>query len=274
MFLFFGLINIVQNKKKKKKTLLNTVKLIMSSLPMVSEIELIVFYFIKIHYDNINVSFPVALKYIILSYSQLCISPLLTINEDLCLFNLFKQKLLNYSIKRFKLLYRASDNFFDAHLFHQACDGQDKKTQIIIIKSNHGNIFGGYTSRGWQINVESMADKNAFLFVSRSDDSIIQKNCPILFEIKSDKINKANHYCLSSGPIFGDGYDIYISDKCNEIDDEYFFSKNSCKLSCYYNKKYPNIVLCGGNSTLRCNGITIDHRFEVIEYEVYQVVMK
>ena len=42
-----------------------------------------------------------------------------------------------------KLLYRASELEYSAAQFHKLCD--DQGPTITIIKSNFGNIFGGYT---------------------------------------------------------------------------------------------------------------------------------
>ena len=47
-----------------------------------------------------------------------------------------------------ELLYRGSKDGFTAASFHQKCD--NKGPNISIIKSEHGLIFGGYTSLSWE----------------------------------------------------------------------------------------------------------------------------
>ena len=44
-------------------------------------------------------------------------------------------------------MYRASEHGFTAAAFHDRCD--KKGSNIAIIKSEHGMIFGGYTSLNW-----------------------------------------------------------------------------------------------------------------------------
>ena len=46
-----------------------------------------------------------------------------------------------------KLLYRTSEHGYTASSFHEYCD--DKGPTLIIVKSNEGWIFGGYTTQSW-----------------------------------------------------------------------------------------------------------------------------
>ena len=48
---------------------------------------------------------------------------------------------------KWKLLYRASEHEYTAESFHGCCD--DKGPTLIVIKSDGGWIFGGYTTRSW-----------------------------------------------------------------------------------------------------------------------------
>ncbi len=48
---------------------------------------------------------------------------------------------------QWKLLYRASEHKYTAKSFHNCCD--DKGPTLVIIKSNGGWIFGGYTTQSW-----------------------------------------------------------------------------------------------------------------------------
>eukprot|EP01084_Bolivina_argentea_P030187 55972_1 len=138
----------------------------MSSTTTVS--ELIVWYYIRKEYENkfnaINI--PMALKYLIVSFSKHIIgSKLLTFKEDIEFTELLLSKISN--IKRFNLLFRASENGFKAKDFHNQCDNYG--STITIIKSNFGNIFGGYTNISWTSSrwISSASDLNAFLFLIR-----------------------------------------------------------------------------------------------------------
>eukprot|EP01084_Bolivina_argentea_P256830 432575_1 len=111
--------------------------------------ELIVWYYVRNQYeDKFNkIDFPMALKYLMLQFSKIIIgSKLLTTKEDMSFVQILSSKILN--IKQFKLLFRASENGYLASTFHTLCDG--KVPTICIVKSDNGNIFGGYTSIKWK----------------------------------------------------------------------------------------------------------------------------
>jgi hypothetical protein len=46
---------------------------------------------------------------------------------------------------KWNLIYRASQDGFEAANFHSKCD--NKPNTLVIIKSENGNIFGGYTDK-------------------------------------------------------------------------------------------------------------------------------
>jgi hypothetical protein len=72
-------------------------------------------------------------------------------------------KWLGYQPK-FRLLMRGSKNGFKASKFHFICD--KKGPTLTIIKSEHGKIFGAYTSKGHKnsVNVDLESDPEAFIF--------------------------------------------------------------------------------------------------------------
>ena len=112
------------------------------------------------------------------------------------------------SNQKWNLIYRASQDGFEAFSFHTKCD--NKLNTLIIIKSTNGNVFGGYTeqtwNQSWSGNVTFKADPNSFIF-----SLINKKNKPI--KMKWSKNNGI--FCsISYGPTFG-GYDIIIADKSN-----------------------------------------------------------
>lgn len=112
----------------------------------------------------------------------------------------------------------------------------------------------------------------------KSDDEKLQQKCPIIFtkKLKQDQSICCNPKC---GPIFGDGFDIYIDDSCNEkIKDGNgsYISRNYSSIESYYNEELEQddyiFCLCGGdeiNLTIT-NGIA--YMFDVIEYEVFEII--
>ena len=99
------------------------------------------------------------------------------------------------SIKKWNLQYRASRDGFDSEEFHKRCDGISNT--LTIIKSEHGNIFGGFTGKAWESSGEYYEeDPEAFIF------SLVNKeNKPfkVMCENEFEAIN-----CVSSlGPSFG-----------------------------------------------------------------------
>jgi hypothetical protein len=63
-----------------------------------------------------------------------------------------------------ELLYRASRDGFKASNFHEFCDS--KSPTLILIKSEHNQIFGGYTTQPWIFpqTGKGLNDSKAFIF--------------------------------------------------------------------------------------------------------------
>ena len=223
-----------------------------------TDLELVTFNFIRNNYEKkYKQNIPMALKYLTFKFSNMIIgSKLLTLKEDMDFFKLLLTKLP--SIRRFNHLFRASDHKYSAAKFHDFCD--DKGGTITIIKSNWGNIFGGYTSKSWTSYGGYYKDENAFLFVIKSNDESIESKCPLLLELKKDHIGYAIYCDANVGPIFGGGGtgDIYIGDNCNKSD------SRSCQMS--YGT--PTINICGGNKEI----FEGTYAFQVIDYSVFQIV--
>ena len=71
------------------------------------------------------------------------------------------------------------------------------------MKSHLNKIFGGYTSQSWEGYNIYKNDNSAFLF-SLSDKKIFKCN------------SRKSIYCNNNfGPVFGNGHDLLISDRCN-----------------------------------------------------------
>jgi len=117
--------------------------------------------------------------------------------------------------QKWNLIYRASQDGFEAAKFHSKCD--NKPNTLVIIKSTNDNVFGGYTEQTWNhsgdyINIYK-ADPNAFIF------SLINK---LNRQLKMKWSKNNGIYCdISYGPIFGGGYDLFIADKSNTNTNSY-----------------------------------------------------
>jgi hypothetical protein len=100
--------------------------------------------------------------------------------------------------QKWNLIYRASRNGFEASSFHSKCD--NKPNTLVIIKSENGNVFGGYTEQSWfSIGSENKSlnksDPNSFIF------SFINKDNKSI-KIKGSENNGIS--CnINAGPIFG-----------------------------------------------------------------------
>lgn len=62
----------------------------------------------------------------------------------------------------------------------------------------------------------------------------------------------------SNGPIFGEGHDIFITDKCNKND-------NWCNIGKSYNCKYPF------GSKKANESLTGESKFLIMDYELWQI---
>lgn len=141
-----------------------------------------------------------------------------------------------------QLIYTSTLHGGNADYFHYYCDG--KSPTVILIKSNKGARFGGYTEAPWEKNYKYKTDKNAFLFS--------------LDNLKMFRVTESKHaiLCDSYGPTFGRSYsysDLYI---CQN-----FLEENSYKGPQTSYKKCSEDELTGGE---KC--------FVVKELEVFQII--
>lgn len=91
--------------------------------------------------------------------------------ESKILKNISELKMLENKLKmafqtkrniRYKLIYRASRDSDKAESFHKKCNGI--KNTVILIESNKGKRFGGFTSQTWDGNIINKEDEKAFIF--------------------------------------------------------------------------------------------------------------
>ena len=64
--------------------------------------------------------------------------------------------------KKLTLLYKGSRDGFDAASFHYYCD--NKGPTMTLYRSDHGYVFGGYTSVSWEGSSSFKADPSAYIF--------------------------------------------------------------------------------------------------------------
>ena len=103
-----------------------------------------------------------------------------------------------FSGKQWKLQYRATRDGFTANNFHSMCNRI--ANTLTIIKSEHGNILGGFTEKAWNSSNQFYFDPNAFIF------SFFNKENKKMYlnRFKANKETPFGIYCDSTyGPIFG-----------------------------------------------------------------------
>lgn len=111
--------------------------------------------------------------------------------------------------QRFRLVYRASEQGFRAVDFHSRCDRVSNT--LTLVKSTNGNVFGGFTNKPWTNVNRYESDERAFIF------SLISQNNSRPIKINVDQMRPSwAIYCgRNSGPTFGRGHDLHISDNSN-----------------------------------------------------------
>jgi len=114
-----------------------------------------------------------------------------------------------------EVLYEAAQDGDTSSLFHTLCDSQG--SNIVIIMTNTGNVFGGYSSVSWTSSSGYVASSTAFLF--RLRPSIKRYN------IKTTAYSIYRH--SSYGPRFGSS-DIYLNSLAlrnskNYVTNQYYY---------------------------------------------------
>ena len=118
-------------------------------------------------------------------------------------YNMIKNKILNQRKNKisksinYNLIYKASKDSDKIKIFHEKCD--NKKNTLILIETNEGIKFGGFTTQTWEGN-KNKKDENAFVF---------SLNKLKIYDIIKDK--NAIICDQKYGPIFC-GYQIFIND--------------------------------------------------------------
>jgi hypothetical protein len=103
-------------------------------------------------------------------------------------------ELCNFSDQKWRLLYRASRDGFEAREFHSKCDGNHNTLTLVI--SSNATIFGGYTAAAWSVNERFAHDAHAYIFSLKNG-----KNKP--FRVKCLDASEAIYCAKDFGPCFG-----------------------------------------------------------------------
>eukprot|EP01084_Bolivina_argentea_P111483 198880_1 len=139
---------------------------------------------------------PVKFKTYILKIN----TKIMTSDEIQILIDLIKQKRKKKSLE-WNLLFRGSNDGFLASTFHLKCD--DMANTICVIESNHGNVFGGFTTLPWKSDVGRYhVDEEAFVFIVRKKKKSLKKAIMYLQYTSSQHSVVHNKYM---GPVFGYG---------------------------------------------------------------------
>ena len=143
---------------------------------------------------------------ILLFYYNAIESSILTDNECDKLLSLFDEQnkfndLGNYS---YKLIYKGTGYGTEMSNFVSRC--YEKPNLLCIISATNGDVFGGYTAKGWKKEFGGIADSKAFLFLIRSSKG---HGAQIMNAIKDATTIRTmtSFYC-----VFGTNYAIWIHD--------------------------------------------------------------
>lgn len=104
-----------------------------------------------------------------------------------------------------ELLYRASLNKFSAQAFHKRCDGVPNT--LTLVRTEFNKVIGGFTSYPWQSEGGYVGDtsRKAFLLSLDLEEIMYPVQLP-------GEENKLIYNNIHTGPRFGSGHDLFISD--------------------------------------------------------------
>jgi len=153
--------------------------------------------------------------------------------------------------KMWKMQYRATRDGFTAQNFHSKCDGI--ANTLTVIKSEHGNIFGGFTEKAWKSTNGGCADPKSFIFSLVNKDN---KPFKAVFTNSEYAINCHSYF----GPIFGSG-DIHIMSSSNSNRRSFSYFGNSYEHADYqFGTEKAKTILAGS------------HYFQTHEIEVFVLI--
>ena len=158
-----------------------------------------------------------------------------------------------------KLLFRASEHNYSSAMFHLLCN--NKGPTITIIHNSNDHIYGGYTSKSWEMPVirdKSIEDPNMFLFMIRPN---VEAILPIEKSLRKPEIVMTTR----DGPVFG----VHVTCARLGIWKSHISVRDNCNVSTGHSV-YGEGGLFDFNS-LEMAGI---HEFRINEYEVFNVTVE
>jgi len=188
-------------------------------------------------------------------------------------------KLIGLENKSFSLLWRGSRDGFDTAAFHRLCDG--KANTVTVIKNTNGFIFGGFTSIPWSSSEDDDDDDDddyddddddyGYQFQAYNKKEYNEDSSAFLFSLTNPsntplklKVNLPQYavaaYC-HGGPLFGSGYDLFVSSLSN------INRKSYIHISSY---EFPNGISGEEAGELIVGGS--NKYYQTAEIEVFQVV--
>jgi hypothetical protein len=119
--------------------------------------------------------------------------------------------------KKWKLLFKATKDGFQASKFRQTCCNTIHS--VTIVKSVQGYIFGGFNAAQWSTNNQYQFNQGCFLFSFKApsgNNAVKLDNNGPHHSNQYSTYNGANY-----GPTFGGGHDLYICDNSNVQNQSY-----------------------------------------------------
>ena len=210
-----------------------------------------VYGYIRIYHKGQNVISDI-IQIIVQFYLIPLDSVILTDQHDIDLmYNLLSPRfvcILNKDEFKLRLLYRNSRDGNSIESFHRHCDAH--RNTLTLVKSNYGNVFGGFTTKYWVGNRGYTKDDEAFLYLIKS-----KFNHPPKIYNNKNKDNGAICVRPKYAPTWGSAFDLCIGTTTGSI---------YSHLGVTY--EGTGNVLCGGD-TDKTN--KADHTFKVVDYEVF-----
>jgi hypothetical protein len=123
-------------------------------------------------------------------------------------------KWIGRPVNGLRLLYSATRDGFRAEEFHNKCDA--KGPTVVVVKSDT-SLFGGYAAHSWDRSGKYINSPTSFLFTLVNSHRLP----PTKFKISDDGAVNAMRCIPRSGPTFGGGYDLHISDNSNSNNESY-----------------------------------------------------
>lgn len=157
--------------------------------------------------------------------------------------------------QQWRCIFRASAHDFSAEAFHTHCDGVAPTFTLVL--GARGHLSGGFSDVAWSRGDGKgrgryAPSEAAFLFTLVSPDKKQSTSAvPARFNVKKKMFAIAHH--ANSGPVFGAGADLSISDRCHLADGNSYSNLPHS----YDGENASNETLFG------------DYNFTVVDYEVF-----